>query len=143
MDEYALELSRYIHLNPVRVGAASDPADYRWSSFPEYSGKREAPEWLSTDFLLDYFDKSRAVARKKYGGFVTEQVGKECESPLKEIVGGTILGSEGFVATIQERHVDVARADRYLPALQQFRSKPTIDQIFDTVAIEIGPSRNL
>jgi len=143
VDEYALELSRYIHLNPVRVGAVSDPADYRWSSFPEYSGKREAPEWLGTNFLLDYFDKSIAAARKKYSRFVTEQVGKEYESPLKQIVGGTILGSEGFAATIQERYVDVARVDRNLPALRQFRSMPTIDQIIETVETEIGPSRNI
>src|SRR5664279_2859353 len=31
-DEYAKELSRYIHLNPVRVGIVANPEEYRWSS---------------------------------------------------------------------------------------------------------------
>jgi putative transposase len=30
-DEYALELSRYIHLNPVRAGMADEPGEYAWS----------------------------------------------------------------------------------------------------------------
>jgi hypothetical protein len=30
MDEYAQELSRYIHLNPVRAGIAEMPEQYPW-----------------------------------------------------------------------------------------------------------------
>src|SRR3990167_4488904 len=35
-DTYALELSRYIHLNPVRAALSGDPAIYRWSSCRAY-----------------------------------------------------------------------------------------------------------
>ncbi|HDO21625.1 MAG TPA: transposase, partial [Nitrospirae bacterium] len=31
-DEYAEELSRYIHLNPVRAGIVERPEEYQWSS---------------------------------------------------------------------------------------------------------------
>ncbi len=31
-DSYFLELSAYIHLNPVRAGLVEDPINYRWSS---------------------------------------------------------------------------------------------------------------
>ena len=71
----ALELSRYVHLNPVRVGAlglgkrersaqragtasAPDPRQveerlerlrrYRWSSYRAYIGSAPTPEWLET-----------------------------------------------------------------------------------------------
>ncbi len=33
-DTYSGELSRYIHLNPVRAGLAERPSHYRWSSYP-------------------------------------------------------------------------------------------------------------
>ena len=32
-DAYAAELSRYIHLNPVRAGMVKFPEDYRWTSY--------------------------------------------------------------------------------------------------------------
>ena len=32
-EEYLLELSRYIHLNPVSVGLSEKPEGYRWSSY--------------------------------------------------------------------------------------------------------------
>lgn len=34
-DAYFLELSRYIVLNPVRVGMVRDPGDQRWRSYRE------------------------------------------------------------------------------------------------------------
>lgn len=38
-DTYFLELSRYIHLNPVKARLASNPEDYPYSSFAEIVGK--------------------------------------------------------------------------------------------------------
>jgi len=32
------ELTRYIHLNPVRAGIVEQPADYKWSSYGAYLG---------------------------------------------------------------------------------------------------------
>lgn len=38
-DSYFLELSRYIHLNPVKSNLANTPEDYPFSSLSEYVGK--------------------------------------------------------------------------------------------------------
>ena len=130
-DEYALELSRYIHLNPVRIGIVNEPGDYKWSSFQEYAGKRKAPDWLSTEFILGYFDKSEQAAQKQYNEFVEEVLGKEHESPLLQMVASTILGTPEFVAAIQEQHLDGKSPHRNLPALKQLKGKPTIDQIVE------------
>lgn len=46
VDEYALELSRYMHLNPVRAGMVSKPQDYGWSSYRSYTGLTVPPECL-------------------------------------------------------------------------------------------------
>ena len=40
-DPYLLELSRYVHLNPVRAGISDRPEGYAWSSYPGYVRKRE------------------------------------------------------------------------------------------------------
>ena len=37
-DEYLLEVTRYVHLNPVRGGLVKRPEEYRWSSYPIYAG---------------------------------------------------------------------------------------------------------
>jgi len=40
-DEYLLQVSSYIHLNPVKDGLVEKLNDYQWSSYPDYIGIRE------------------------------------------------------------------------------------------------------
>ncbi len=40
-DEYLLQVSSYIHLNPVINGLVDRIEDYAWSSYPDYIGLRE------------------------------------------------------------------------------------------------------
>ena len=63
-DDYLAELSRYIHLNPVRVGMVERPEQYQWSSYQSYTGQCKHPEWLRTDFVLSCFAKNVADAQK-------------------------------------------------------------------------------
>jgi hypothetical protein len=35
-EGYYREISRYIHLNPVRAGLTKRPQDWRWGSYPGY-----------------------------------------------------------------------------------------------------------
>ena len=51
VDCYLLQLSRYIHRNPIET---TEPMverleDYQWSSYPAYVGKSKCPEWLERD----------------------------------------------------------------------------------------------
>jgi putative transposase len=55
-DAYAMELSRYIHLNPVRAGMSERPEDYSWSSYRHYVGEKSAPDWLHREEILGHFD---------------------------------------------------------------------------------------
>ena len=50
-DNYALELSRYIHLNPVRAHIVGDPSEYSWSSYLAYIGNERRWPRLYTDFM--------------------------------------------------------------------------------------------
>ncbi|HHT9135604.1 MAG TPA: transposase, partial [Candidatus Avalokitesvara rifleensis] len=48
-ESYLLELSRYIHLNPVRAQVASQLQSFVWSSYLDYVGRRRAPKWLTRE----------------------------------------------------------------------------------------------
>jgi putative transposase len=95
-ESYLVELVRYIHLNPVRVGIVAEPADYRWSSHRAYLGKESLP-WLSTDWILSRFSRREESARRLYRNFIADGIGdgyrKEFHSGTRE---GRILGDDHF-----------------------------------------------
>ena len=77
IDEYAKELSRYIHLNPVRAKMVDAPAAYEWSSYNYFTGNRKPPEWLFRDFILGYFGNTNSKAEKGYKRFVERLIHKK------------------------------------------------------------------
>lgn len=142
-DEYAKELSRYIHLNPVRAGIAERPEDYIWSSYNSYIGKGKKPAWLRTEFILGYFDKNKTESQKQYRRFVSSMIGQEYESPLNRTIAATMLGSADFVKEITEEHIITKREDRNLPALRELSHRPTIAKITEEVKTLIGDDEKL
>ncbi|MGD9591804.1 MAG: transposase [Candidatus Berkiella sp.] len=56
-DSYLLQVSRYIHLNPVEALVCEKPIDYPWSSYKYYVGSVPRPPWLHTYMLLGMLDK--------------------------------------------------------------------------------------
>ena len=93
-DSYIMELSRYIHLNPVRAKITEKPEDYTYSSYKDYiSGTKE--EFISEDFILSILSKDKAAARKKYRIFTENAIGLEIEAP--KVYGGMILGGQAFI----------------------------------------------
>ena len=95
-DAYAIELSRYLHLNPVRAGMVSVPEAYPWSSYLDYIGERKCPEWLKTSFILGFFNNDHG-ADTNYQRFVEDLSDREYESPLKGATAEAILGGDEFV----------------------------------------------
>jgi REP element-mobilizing transposase RayT len=129
VDEYAEELSRYIHLNPVRAGIVSDPVDYKWSSFQYYVGGKKVPGWLSREFILGYFAKNVKIAEKRYHDFVCSLINKEYKSPFTELSHSIFLGGEGFVAEIKSKYLGDKEADRDLPILKALSKKADFNDI--------------
>ncbi|MDX6592992.1 MAG: REP-associated tyrosine transposase [Gaiellales bacterium] len=69
-DSYALELIRYIALNPVRSGLVDRPEDWRWGSYRALVGLDPAESYLSTSWVLEQFHESPAHARRSLTEFV-------------------------------------------------------------------------
>ena len=134
IDEYAMELSRYIHLNPVKAGLVEKPEEYKWSSYQDYIGINKSPDWLFTDFVLNLFDRKVSVARQEYRRFVDTMVGKEYESPLKDVFASTILGGRDFINEIREKYLDRKEGNRDLPDLKHFYERPDLEKIIKGTA---------
>ena len=120
IEEYAQELSRYIHLNPVKAGMVEKPEQYKWSSYRDYINVNKSSKWLFTDFILSLFDRKTTVARKQYRRFVESMIDVEYESPSKNVFASTVLGSRSFINQIREKHLDKKKSDRDLPDLNKF-----------------------
>ncbi len=128
-DEYATEVSRYIHLNPVKSGKAATPEEYRWSSCRFYTIRRKAPVWLHRNFILSYFDTKLTVAMKMYRRFVFSSVDSEDESRLAKVSHSVILGSEDFVSEIKNNFLRDKPPDRELPGVRDLTDRPELGYI--------------
>lgn len=82
-ESHALELVRYLALNPVRAGACGGPEDWAWSSYPACIGHAPAPAFLAVEWLLTYFGGERDRAIRALRSFV------EDTSPTAELVKGS------------------------------------------------------
>lgn len=142
-DQYAAELSRYIHLNPVRAGVVDAPEGYLWSSYRSYIGRHEPPAWLKTEFILGFFAGETAEAKQKYREFVEELLGSEYHSPLQATVASSLLGTPQFINKISERHVGEKGNDRNVPALRELIQRPSIDEILQSITANLAGEKLL
>ena len=95
-DSYLMQLSRYVHLNPVRAGLVQRPADYHYSSYQVFTSAK-SDDIVTDDMILGMMDEDKKKARTKYRVHVEAAIGLEMESPLKTLYGGMILGRERFI----------------------------------------------
>lgn len=70
---YEIELSKYIHLNPLKAGIVNKPEDYPWSSYRAYI-LQEKDNLISSDRILSYFTEPQI---SNYIQFIQSE-----ESPL-------------------------------------------------------------
>jgi putative transposase len=142
-DEYLKQLSRYIHLNPMRAKMVDKLSSYPWSSYPFFIGKKKAPNWLETDWLLSLFGKRRKVAAEKYQDFVEKINMAEVENPAGNLVGGFILGSSDFVNWVKETFLAKCSEKRDIPQLTELKPRLSADQIVAAVCDEFDCDTDL
>jgi REP element-mobilizing transposase RayT/predicted nucleotidyltransferase len=137
-DAYAAELSRYIHLNPLRAGMVETLEDYRWSSYPVYIGLVEPTPWLRTDFILSLLSRDPHAAQRAYRDFVEEGRTTVDESPLNKVVVSTILGGGTFVQEALARYKEEVPSGQRPAAIKKLTARPSIDKVLATVDAELG-----
>jgi REP element-mobilizing transposase RayT len=132
-DNYLLELSRYIHLNPLRAGIADRPESYQHSSYHHYIEGTEDPVVTSGVIHAMLADQPQ-VAGERYRSFVENAIGREAESPLGDVYGGLVLGNERFIRTtlarLKHRHLD----EEEIPGRRALRAKVSATEILEGVS---------
>lgn len=96
-DEYFLQVSRYIHRNPIetKIPLVQSLDDYPWSSYPNYMGQGASFEWLERSLikqLLGTCDNPVAAYRE----FVMQGNDEETVKFHKSGRIGAVFGSDSF-----------------------------------------------
>jgi putative transposase len=128
-EGYYLEISRYIHLNPVRAKLVQRPEQWRWSSYRGYQRARAELGWLTYGRVLGEFG---GEARRQYERFVRAGIAEPPQCPWGKALGGLIVGSERFALRIRGL-LDGRPSDPEVPQLRRLRSRPTLEQIVQAV----------
>src|SRR6266536_1440523 len=157
--QWGLELSRYVHLNPVRVGllglnkseqqrarrGVSNPAGvaqvkeriatlrrYRWSSYRAYIGIARKPEWLECLEVLSLGGGEKGREREHYRDYVETAVREGLErSPWEELKEQVVLGGQEFVARLRTDASGDEREQRAARRLSAVR--PSLARVIECV----------
>jgi len=126
-DGYLLELCRYVVLNPVRAGMVKKPSAYALSSFRPAMGLDPVPRFLTVDWVLSQFARTKVSARRRYREFVEAGIG--LASPWEALQGQTLLGGEGFVEKLKP-YLSGQRKLREIPRKQRLVDRPSLKSLF-------------
>ena len=123
-DPYLLELTRYIHLNPVRAGMLKDI-----SALNRYPGTGHSVlmgtvkrAWQDTDTVLSYFGTRRKDAMVRYESFVQKGISQGRRPGL---VGGGLIRSGGEwsqVLSLWRKGLRIASDERVLGSAEFLES---------------------
>ncbi len=148
-NNYGTEITRYIHLNPVRTRHNSKLSlrekrkllkNYKWSSYPEFIGLEDKAPFLYTDETLEKFGLNRKEQIKEYIQFIDEGITKDLESPLKNAVAQSILGSKSFVREMLKIVEPEQKHNTEIVEIKKKSSLP-IEKILEIVSKEYNIDR--
>jgi REP element-mobilizing transposase RayT len=132
-DSYLLQLSRYLHLNPVVAKIVERPEQYKWSSYGGFIREGKQIGWVEYRWLLSQFGRDKKGARRRYKEFVEEGLRKKVEDPFKNVYGQVVLGGEEFREMIRGllkgRNLTDGIVER-----QSFKEFPNAEDIIRAVA---------
>jgi len=143
-ETYGAEVSRYIHLNPVRTKALKQAAlpvrrqalrGFAWSSYAACIGLSAGPSWFEPAGVLSDWGSRRSVQMRRYREYVEEGLLRELDNPLDRLDGQMMLGTEGFIDRIRRAYVLTRSADRReQPAFDRARQSVSVDTLAGWVA---------
>ncbi len=153
-DAYLLGLSRYVHLNPVRVKDLRDsPEDalkqlrrYYWSSYLQYIGRRKRLEFVTYTPTLAQMDGAAADRPRRYRTFVENGV-EEIDEALAGAMARSRLsiGGDDFHEHVQGLYAERVDATRRPEdaALRCVEEVLSVDQVLTELARRLKCDREL
>jgi len=111
-EAYLLGLTRYIHLNPIKIASCRRLSAarrverlerYPWSSYPGYVGQKNAEDFVCYD-VLKHYAPTMAAARRQYRAYTHGHVMND-DRPILEAMKANrfAIGDEQFIELINRR----------------------------------------
>ena len=125
-DAYLLQLSYYIHRNPLRAGMVKRLVSYRWSSYRAYAYGKAIPAWLNTEMILSQFvnvDNKHSAYRQH-----AQRYSKEEQRLWEDLRHGIFLGSQAFSEKIKKRYLP-AVPNAEMPVQKQLKRNIDVDAV--------------
>ena len=135
-DEYFLTLSRYIHLNPVKLKRYEQRSKsekklmirkYQWSSYQSVLDPAKRSSYLSCEKVLDCMGGDTYVNRKKYEEYVNEGIEGNITNPMQEVKYSLLLGADNFIEEIKEKFIKKKELKEYEPQLKKIKDVKNLD----------------
>jgi putative transposase len=136
-DNYFMDLTRYIHLNPLGKEGHEKLWKYQWSSLRQYIGGGQG--LASPGRALKMFDQDRSTAIKRYKDFLMEGGRLTGDEIKQDMFTSLVIGSEDFSRQVYER---LRKKCKTVPEsiLRSNRSNP--ESIMDAITAESGTGRS-
>jgi putative transposase len=144
-ESYLSVISRYIHLNPVRIKAIERKTDeekiqhllsYKWSSLPAYIKKGEREQFIDCAMALEEYggdnDKGRLAYKKRIYADIPEKL-----QISDKIIGQSIIGGEEFIKWVKEKLL-VKQKDRECPSIREIQRYKAKEKIIEAIEKESG-----
>jgi len=134
-DAYLLNVSRYIHRNPIEANPPLVEAlpEWPWSSYPAFIGRAKAPDWLTTATTYALFGAGRRP--KRYRDFVEAGVDEVTAQFYEGQRRTPVFGDHAF----RKRAMAKARSTEEVPIYQR-RPLYDPDTLIQAVAAAYGVS---
>ena len=143
-ENYLTILSRYIHLNPIRVGKMQDTStlekekylrQFKWSSLKGYLNEDNIESFVDYKTVLAEYGGDNQKGRRVYWQTLQSDLSQKLEIKGK-VVGDTILGSDSFVKKVKEEYL--RKNEKEIPSLRKINSYCSKDRVIEIVCKEIG-----
>lgn len=139
-NEYLAKVSRYIHLNPVRISSMKKVGlkrqleylfNYRWSSLKGYLEPSYELDWVEYQMVLGDYGKGRENASESYKKQLINDIRGDL-SIQDKVVGQSVLGSESYVCWIKQTYLERAK-DRERPGISKISQHVSLEQVLDLI----------
>lgn len=143
-DNYLHILSRYIHLNPVRLEKIKNIPlkdkekylrQFKRSSLKGYIDKDHTQTFVDYKTILLEYGGDNQKGRHTYWLALQSDLSSKLEIK-KQIIRHSILGNEQFIKEIKEKHL--LKKEKEIPSVKKIHSYCTKDKVIEIACREIG-----
>ena len=147
-EAYLSSVSRYIHINPVRVTELRRKPqkeqlkylfEYPWSSLPGFCNLSRRVDMITYAPILEEFGGDHKSGRAAYKKQIALDLTGD-ETLMDSVVGQSLLGSDTFISMVREKYLPAGK-DRDRPAVGEILKYRSHEEIITSIMEVTGLSK--